>query len=125
MTVKAVFVKLYKVTLMAEHGKITVDETGIDLMKVKENTLLHLTATPDNGYKFREWQNYDPETGLTVTADVTVTAVFEQIKDGIEEVESGKLKVERAQKVFDPETGTIYIILPDGKTYNAVGAEVR
>ena len=41
--------------------------------------MLHLTATPDEGYEFAGWTNYNPETGLVVTSDTTVTAAFSWI----------------------------------------------
>lgn len=67
----------YTVTVDAMYGDVEVVENGIDLNAVPENTTIHLKATPAPGYKFKEWKNYDPATGLTVTSDVTVTAVFE------------------------------------------------
>ncbi len=70
--------ELFAVTLVAEHGKITVAE-DVDLDKVEEGTVLHLTAVPDEGYEFAGWTNYNPETGLVVTSDTTVTAAFTKI----------------------------------------------
>jgi len=67
----------YTVTVDAMYGEVEVVEDGIDLNAVPENTTIHLKATPAPGYKFKEWKNYDPATGLTVTSDITVTAVFE------------------------------------------------
>ncbi|MCR4664530.1 MAG: leucine-rich repeat protein [Paludibacteraceae bacterium] len=66
----------YKVTLVAENGKISVTEPGIDLEHVLKGTVLHLTAVADDGYKFEGWTNYDGKTGLAVTSDTTVTATF-------------------------------------------------
>ncbi|MCR4664107.1 MAG: BspA family leucine-rich repeat surface protein [Paludibacteraceae bacterium] len=70
--------ELFAVTLVAENGTITVAE-DVDLDKVEEGTVLHLTATPDEGYEFAGWTNYNPETGLVVTSDTTVTAAFTKI----------------------------------------------
>lgn len=110
----------YKVTLVAKHGKISVKETGIDLSKVEENTVLHFTATPDEDYEFKSWKNYDPATGLTVTEDVTVEAVFEQkAQEGLEGIrtqESGVRKV-----IID---GQLYLMY-NGKMYNVQGAAVK
>ena len=70
--------KFFTVTLNTEHGTITVTE-DVDLNNVQEETVLHLTATPDEGYEFAGWTNYNPETGLVVTSDTTVTATFSWI----------------------------------------------
>ena len=78
MTVKAQYeevVKYFTVTLVAGNGTITVEEEA-DLAAVENGTVLHLTATPDYGYTFDHWENYDPGTGLLVTGDITVTAYF-------------------------------------------------
>ena len=122
MSVKAKWEKeihYFKVTLVAEHGKITVKETGINLAKVEENTLLHLTATPDEGYLFKEWQNYDPEKGLTVTADVTVTAVFEEESQGLESIQPSAVSI---QKVLID--GQLYL-MHEGQMYDVRGTEVK
>ncbi len=79
MTVKAQYkevIKYFTVTLVAENGTILVENEYIDLLAVEYGTTLHLTATPDYGYIFDHWDNYNPETGLLVTEDVTVTAYF-------------------------------------------------
>ena len=78
MTITAQYefiIKYYTVTLVAENGKIAVEE-DVDLTYVENGTLLHLTATPDYGYTFDHWENYDPESGLVVNGDITVTAYF-------------------------------------------------
>ena len=67
----------YMITLAANYGTIEVQESGVDLNAVDENTNLHFTAVPDDGFKFVRWENYNPSTGLTVTDNVTVTAIFE------------------------------------------------
>ena len=124
MSVKAKWEKeihYFKVTLVAEHGKITVKETGINLAKVEENTLLHLTATPDEGYLFKEWQNYDPEKGLTVTADVTVTAVFEEESQGLESVHGHGLAVSIQKVLID---GQLYLMY-EGRMYDVRGQKVK
>ena len=108
----------FKVTLVADHGTITVVEDGINLSAVPENTVLHFNATPDTGYKFKEWIGYNDATGLTVTADATVTAVFEKIKSALENAE-GQVIVTKMVK-----DGQI-VILRDGKQYNVLGAQIR
>jgi hypothetical protein len=124
MSVKAEWEKeihYFKVTLVAEHGKITVKETGINLAKVEENTLLHLTATPDEGYLFKEWQNYDPEKGLTVTADVTVTAVFEEESQGLESIHGHGPAVSIQKVLID---GQLYLMY-EGRMYDVRGQKVK
>ena len=78
ITVKAKYeVQLFKVTLVAENGTIlTNEEDPFDINTVPYGYTLHLTAVPDDGYEFDSWENYNPETGLTVTEDVTVIAKF-------------------------------------------------
>ena len=105
----------YVVTLVAENGTIAVAEEGIDLTAVPENTVLHLTATPDEGYEFKEWVNYNPETGLTVTQNVTVTAVFEAAQ-GTEEI----ITPSALRKML--KNGQLMIVR-DGKSFNVLGQE--
>ena len=77
MTIKAQYtINTYTVTLIAENGTISVLPEETDLTAVPHGTTLTLTATPDERYVFSEWTNYDPEKGLIVTSDTTVTASF-------------------------------------------------
>ena len=79
MTLTAQYtVNTYSVTLIAEHGTISVEPEGLDLDLVEYGTKLTLTAVPDEGYEFVEWIGYDG-TELLVTGDVTVTAAFSEI----------------------------------------------
>ncbi len=116
---EAVVISTFKITLVAEHGTITVDEDNIDLNAVEENTVLHFTATPAEGYQFKEWIGYDPATGLTVVADATVEAVFEEITEGLEDISADG----QAHKVVI--NGNLYIVRPDGKVFNVTGAQVK
>ncbi|MBQ7210985.1 MAG: BspA family leucine-rich repeat surface protein [Paludibacteraceae bacterium] len=76
MTIKAEYEPAaYKVTLIAENGKITIDEE-VDLSKVPYGTLLSLTAEPDYGYVFDHWDNYNPDLSLYVSENITITAYF-------------------------------------------------
>lgn len=111
-------IKYFKITLVAENGTISVVEEGIDLDAVAENTVLHFTATPAEGYEFSEWKGYDEATGLTVTADATVEAVFVEIKDALDNISADG----KAYKVI--RDGQIYIIR-DNKQFNVLGAEVK
>ncbi|MBQ8100267.1 MAG: InlB B-repeat-containing protein [Paludibacteraceae bacterium] len=117
----------YSVKLKAVNGKITVEEDYYDLEYVPEGTELHLKAVADKGYAFKQWSDGVSTASRTVviTKDITYTAEFEQIKDGIEDVESQQPKAERPIKILDPATGEIRIVLPDGKIYNLLGAEVK
>ncbi|MBR4432385.1 MAG: InlB B-repeat-containing protein [Paludibacteraceae bacterium] len=124
ITVTAVFEEIppatYKVTLEAEHGTIEVVETGINLNKVVANTVLHFTATPDKGYLFKEWVNYDPDKGLKVTKNITVTAIFEEDSQGIDSVTGNPSSV--TKKVI--RDGQV-LILRDGHVYNVLGIEIQ
>ena len=76
ITVEAIYaINEYKLTFVAEHGSIASDPVVADLNKVEHGTELVLTATPDEGYDFDEWTNYNGMK-LVVTSDTTVTAAF-------------------------------------------------
>ena len=81
ITVKAKYEEqLFKVTLVAENGTIlTNEEDPFDINTVPYGYTLHLTAEPDEGYEFDHWKNFNPETGLIVTRDTTVTAYFAKL----------------------------------------------
>jgi hypothetical protein len=70
------FTGVYTVTLEAENGTADVNESGVKLNHVLEGTKLTFSATPNEGYVFEGWTNYDPASGLIVTDNVTVTANF-------------------------------------------------
>ena len=73
--------KTYKVTLEAEHGKIDVEPSYLDLKAINHGTVLTLSATPDESYKFVGWSD-GVETmsrELKVVSDTTVAALFEEI----------------------------------------------
>ncbi len=84
-TVKALFkekaaVNYYKVTVVEENGKIAVSGAA-DLNNVEENTILTFTATPNENYEFSGWDGFNEATNvltLTITADVTVKAIFKE-----------------------------------------------
>ena len=81
ITVKATYtVNSYLVTVVANHGTVTakdIENNPRDLSQpVEYGTVLLLTATPDENWLFDHWENYDHTTGLTVTGNITVTAVF-------------------------------------------------
>ena len=84
---------LYKVTietpvngtLIVKHGDDTVN-SGDEFAKDEK---LDITVTPNEGYKFRNWQAYDGTTHTFTTSfewemsahDVTLTANFDEIQD--------------------------------------------
>ena len=70
------FSGVYTVTLEAENGSANVNESGVNLNHVLEGTKLTFSATPNEGYEFDGWTNYDSGSSLTVTDNVTVTANF-------------------------------------------------
>ena len=67
-------IRYYAVTIETEHCDVTVSPSNINLDAVEEGTILTLTAVPTDPYRFKEWENYNPATGLVVTSDTTVTA---------------------------------------------------
>ena len=88
---------------------------------------IKLTATAKEGYEFVRWSDGDNHASRTieVTGDIYLQAIFQDPTnpiDGIEEVGMQQSAMS-AQKVL--RDGVLYIICPDGKTYNAQGAEVR
>lgn len=82
VTVGAVFaIKTYKVTLEMEHGKIDYEPSYLDLKAINHGTVLTLSATPDESYKFVGWSD-GVETmsrELKVVSDTTMAALFEEI----------------------------------------------
>ncbi|MBQ2208806.1 MAG: hypothetical protein II404_02450 [Prevotella sp.] len=117
-------IKTYTLTVnAAEHGSITVKkgETEVEAGTFDEDTELTLTATPDEGYQFVKWQKNGEDAGtdntLTVKmdADITITAVFEEIPTPIIDEETGEADLEEmaAQDnatttvTYDEETETI------------------
>ena len=91
ITVEAIYaINEYKVTFVAEHGSIASVPVVADLNKVEHGTELVLTATPDEGYDFDEWTNYNGMK-LVVTSDTTVTAAF---------------KLKTFTVIFEDENGT-------------------
>ena len=115
--------EVYTVTLDADFGTIEVQE-DVNPNFVPKNTVLHLTAVPASGYRFVRWENYTPETGLTVLDDVTVKAVFERILSDIDEVQNNNTASNpKASKIL--RDGQLLIVMPDGKTYNLQGQRIK
>ena len=70
----------YTLTVNGEHGTTTGGGTFL------YNTTQTITATPDACYRFVKWSNDDPNatTTVTISGDMTITAIFEKIKYTIE-----------------------------------------
>lgn len=114
----------FNVTVVAENGSVTAKdmmEVPVDLSQpVEYGMKLYLTATPNEGYEFDSWTNYDPATGLTVTDNVTVTATFKAKPTALDPVTCNPSSVTR--KLIN--NGQL-LIIRDGKVFNALGQEVK
>ena len=124
-TVKAIFEKqTFTVTVVAENGTVTAKdmmEAPVDLSQpIEYGMKLYLTATPNEGYEFDSWTNYDPATGLTVTDNITVTATFKTKPTGFDQI--NQQSTIKNQKLMI--NGQLFI-LRDGKLFNAQGARVE
>ena len=97
------------------------DHSLLDEQQVEYGKAAQAPADPTReGYTFKGW---DREFNK-ILADMTVTAVFEKSKDqgqGIEDILA--LPIDSAQKIL--HEGALYILRPDGKVFNAQGAEVK
>ena len=98
LTVTATYkLKTYVVTIVKPaHGDIVVLTEDINLNSVERGTVIFLEAVPDEGYGLVGWTNYDPETGLEVTSDITITATFDVFTYVVtvdEEIEHGVIHV--------------------------------
>lgn len=98
------------------------DHTLLDEQQVEYGKSAVAPADPTRkGYTFKGW---DREFN-NIIADMTVTAVFEKNKEdkdtGIKDVQI--LPSEGVQKIL--HEGRLYIILPDGKVFNAQGVQVK
>ena len=100
------------------------DHTLLDEQQVAYGAAATAPADPTReGYTFTGW---DREFN-NILADMTVTALFEKNKNqggdtGIEEIDASANLGGYQKLLID---GTLYIIRPDGKVFNAQGAEVK
>lgn len=129
-----------------DHGCL-IDGVFDYLFKIEPNDynkgMTMMTRTPDcsdnttviiaiakEGYEFVRWSDGDKNATrtITVTWNTYLQGLFQDpanpIPDGLEDILSNDTPT-AAKKVFDPETGNIYILLPDGRTYNLLGKEVK
>ena len=98
------------------------DHTLLSEQQVEYGKAAQAPADPTReGYTFTGW---DREFN-SIIADVTVTALFEKAKEqGIENTPSPLWgESERGYKFL--RDGVLYIVRPDGKTFNAQGTRVR
>lgn len=98
-------------------GKVTVTFSGDCASSVAV-----LYAEANDGFAFDHWSdgNTDNPRVITSTEPQTFIAYFKEITEGIEQI---PVPQDNARKYMI--NGQIYIALPDGKTYNAQGAEMR
>jgi len=91
-------------------------EVPVDLSQpVEYGMKLYLTATPNEGYEFDSWTNYDPATGLTVTDNITVTATFKTKPTALDQITpnpspltakrliNGQLFIQRGDELFNAQ----------------------
>ena len=90
---------------------------------VDHGTLLRFTASADDpGFTFDYWSNGALSGNvqeLVLSADVNLVAFFKEIHEGIEDVQGDE--VQGTKILRDGEL----LIIRNGKTYNALGAEIK
>lgn len=105
--------------------KYTVRFQNWDHQLLKEEAVEYgkaATAPADptrGGYTFKGWDR----AFNNIITDMTVTALFEKTKEVEQGLEDICIDGDTAQKVL--VDGALYIVLPDGKVYNANGLRVR
>lgn len=114
--VQAVFSVLptYAITLtQPANGTISVQET-VDLSAVREGTVLHFMATPNEGYELDAWSGCNADGSLTVSANATVTASFKKKTFVVTLVaEHGQIQVENEGLNLNAvEYGTVLNLTP-------------
>ena len=124
ITVKATYtINMYSVTVISEHGVVSAKDSENNSVILNQpmeyGTRIWLEVTPDEHWLFDHWDGYNAETGLTVTDNITVTAVFVPNTEGFENIYSA----ENAAKVLID--GQIYILRADGAIFNLQGVRVK
>ncbi|MCR4664573.1 MAG: InlB B-repeat-containing protein [Paludibacteraceae bacterium] len=110
----------HKVTIVAEHGTVTIRPRQVNPDFVNHGTVLFLEAVPDEGYKLSGWEGYSVQFGLAVTQDTTVTALF--TPNTPTALEDATQSSTSPQKIF--RNGILYI-LRGIRIYNLQGQEVK
>ena len=114
---KQVVVPTYTITINFDSEKGSVIGGG----EYEEGTVISLAAVPAEGYKFTQWSDGNTENPreITVTSNITLTAVFDIVEALINVEANEDMQVRKV--MID---GQIYIIRGD-KMYNILGAEVK
>ena len=112
----------HKVTIVAEHGTVTIRPRQVNPDFVNHGTVLFLEAVPDEGYKLLGWEGYSVQFGVTVNEDMTIKALFVSdtttgISDTADRTTASPKKI-----LLD---GQLYILTPEGHIFNALGTEMR
>ncbi len=119
-TLHLTIIPLWEVTVQQPaNGVITIQETGIDLTKVVDGTLLHFIATPDEGYLFEAWSGCNEDGSLLVNANATVTCSFKL--DPTMAIDPVRDDTPATKILRD---GNLLILRGD-KTYTVTGKEVK
>ena len=107
---------VYNVTLKQTEGGT------IAYTKKEECNEIELTATPDEGYEFVKWNddNTDATRTVAVNSDIEFSATF-QVKPTAISQTNQKSKIKNQKVIKDGQL----LILHDGKSFNAVGQEVK
>ncbi len=107
---------VYNVTLKQTEGGT------IAYTKKEECNEIELTATPDEGYEFVKWndENTDATRTVAVNSDIEFSATF-QVKPTAISQTNHKSKIKNQKVIKDGQL----LILHDGKSFNAVGQEVK
>ena len=120
--IQAIFVPdKFTLTLTCDPMKGKVIGSG----KYPYDSEVLIEARPRAGYKFLNWSDGIGDNPRTVyiDGDIELEALFVVDYTGVEAIEEQKLKGESARKIMIE--GHLYIITPDGKIYDAVGAQVK
>jgi hypothetical protein len=106
-------------TVTVEYDTAQGQVTGAGTYLVGDTVTL--TATPNDGYRFVRWSNEVEDNPYTfvISEDVTLTAEFEEVI--YSSVENTTANTSTAQKLLRDGQ---FLILRDGKTYNAMGQEL-
>lgn len=115
---------LFSAFVYGEYYTLTLGEaengSAEAVRKTGECETYTLTATPASGYKFSRWSDESIENPreVVLTEDATLTAVFEV------DTPSDITNVNNSDATIKRIVNGQLLILRDGKTYNALGAEL-